>query len=100
MSRRMLDHSNDFAGWWAGLGRLPTRRSDGETEDMPGWHRVLWGDESVKRYHGAFQFTLPTWHRAPKSPGGDPIDYTWRTQAVVAVLLKHHVGTTPWPKCG
>ena len=52
------------------------------------------------RYHGAFQFTLPTWHRAPKSPGGDPIDYTWRTQAVVAVLLKHHVGTTPWPKCG
>jgi len=52
------------------------------------------------KYHGAFQFTLPTWHRAPKSPGGDPIDYTWRTQAVVAVLLKHHVGTTPWPKCG
>lgn len=55
-AQRMLDHCNDFAGWWAGLSRLPTRRSDGQTEDMPGWHRVLWGDQPVKRYHGAFQF--------------------------------------------
>ena len=55
-AQRMLDHSNDLAGWWAGLSRLPVRRSDGETEDMPGWHRVLWGDQAVKRYHGAFQF--------------------------------------------
>jgi len=68
MSRRMLDHSNDFAGWWAGLGRLPTRRSDGETEDMPGWHRVLWGDESVKRYHGAFQFA--SCHSSKIAPAG------------------------------
>jgi Transglycosylase-like domain len=52
------------------------------------------------KYRGAFQFTLPSWHRAPKSPGGDPIDYAWQTQAVVAVLLKHHVGTAPWPQCG
>jgi uncharacterized membrane protein len=52
------------------------------------------------KYRGAFQFTLPTWHRAPKSPGGDPIEYTWRTQAVVAVLLKHRMGSSPWPKCG
>ena len=55
-TQRMLDYGNDFAGWWAGLSRLPTRRSDGRTEDMPGWHRVLWGDQSVRRYHGAFQF--------------------------------------------
>ena len=55
-ARGMLDHSNDFAGWWAGLRRLPTRRADGQTEDMPGWHRMLWGDQAVKRYHGAFQF--------------------------------------------
>jgi phytoene dehydrogenase-like protein len=53
---RMLDFSNDFAGWWAGLTRLPTRRSDGQVEDMPGWHRVLFGRQAVKRYHGAFQF--------------------------------------------
>jgi Transglycosylase-like domain len=52
------------------------------------------------RYRGAFQFTRPTWSNAPRSPGGDPIRYSWVTQAVVAVLLKHHVGTSPWPKCG
>src|SRR5439155_13554996 len=28
-ARRMLDHSNDLAGWWAGLSRLPSRRSEG-----------------------------------------------------------------------
>ena len=52
------------------------------------------------KYRGAFQFTLPTWRHSPKSPGGDPIDYSWTTQAVVAVVLKHHEGTSPWPKCG
>jgi hypothetical protein len=51
-------------------------------------------------YRGAFQFTRPAWHNAPKSPGGDPITYTWRTQAVVAVLLKHQLGSKPWPVCG
>lgn len=51
-------------------------------------------------YRGAFQFTKPTWKTAPKSPGGDPIKYRWKTQAVVAVLLKHHEGTRPWPVCG
>ena len=52
------------------------------------------------RYRGAFQFTKPTWKRSPKSPGGDPIRYRWKTQAVVAVLLKHHEGSNPWPVCG
>jgi hypothetical protein len=52
------------------------------------------------KYRGAFQFTLTTWHNAPKSPGGDPIDYSWTTQAVVAVLLKHRVGRSAWPDCG
>lgn len=51
-------------------------------------------------YRGAFQFTRRTWRNAPKSPGGDPVDYPWRTQAVVAVYLKRHVGTSPWPNCG
>jgi phytoene dehydrogenase-like protein len=67
-SQRMRDHTNDFAGWWAGLSRLPTRRSDGETEDMPGWHRMLWGDQAVKRYHGAFQFA--SCHSAHIAPEG------------------------------
>jgi hypothetical protein len=52
------------------------------------------------KYRGAFQFMRDTWRGAPKSPGGDPIDYNWKTQAVVAVALKHRVGTSPWPNCG
>jgi hypothetical protein len=51
-------------------------------------------------YRGAFMFTRPAWKGAPKSPGGDPITYSWRTQAVVAVALKHQLGTKPWPVCG
>src|SRR5918912_564741 len=44
-------------------------------------------------YRGALMFTRPAWKGAPKSPGGDPIDYSWRVQAVVAVALKHQLGT-------
>lgn len=51
-------------------------------------------------YRGAFQFLKSTWRSSPKSPGGDPIRYTYKTQAVVAVALKRQVGTGPWPVCG
>ncbi|MBA2523583.1 MAG: transglycosylase family protein [Solirubrobacterales bacterium] len=51
-------------------------------------------------YRGAFQFTKQTWSTSPKTPGGDPIDYDYKTQAVVAVNLKLRVGTGPWPVCG
>ena len=36
-----------------------------------------------------------TWKASPKSPGGDPIAYPYRTQAVVAVLLKNRDGARP-----
>jgi hypothetical protein len=52
------------------------------------------------QYRGAFQFLLSSWKHAPKTPGGDPIDYSYRTQAVVAVALKAQLGTKPWPVCG
>jgi hypothetical protein len=52
------------------------------------------------QYRGAFQFLRTSWKHAPKSPGGDPIDYSYRTQAVVAVALKGQLGTKPWPVCG
>ncbi|MCD6014871.1 MAG: Transglycosylase domain protein [Solirubrobacterales bacterium] len=52
------------------------------------------------RYRGAFQFMKSTWKSAPKSPGGDPIAYSYRTQAVVAVLLKQRDGAGHWPVCG
>ena len=52
------------------------------------------------RYRGAFMFLRSSWKSSPKSPGGDPIDYSYTTQAVVAVLLKKQLGTKPWPVCG
>jgi transglycosylase-like protein len=51
-------------------------------------------------YRGAFMFTPDAWETSPKSPGGDPIDYSYKTQAVVAVALKKRDGTGPWPVCG
>jgi Transglycosylase-like domain len=52
-------------------------------------------------YHGAFQYLKSTWQSAPKSPGGDPHTYRWKTQAVVSVLLKHRDGArNHWPNCG
>ena len=52
------------------------------------------------RYRGAFMFTRDAWKTSPKTPGGDPVDYAWKTQAVVAVALKKRDGTRPWPACG
>ena len=51
-------------------------------------------------YRGAFMFTWDAWKTSPKSPGGDPTDYSYKTQAVVAVALKKRDGTGPWPVCG
>jgi hypothetical protein len=51
-------------------------------------------------YRGAFQFMRATWRTSPKSPGGDPTAWNYRTQAVVAVALKRQQGTSPWPVCG
>ena len=50
-------------------------------------------------YRGAFQFMRSTWRTAPRSPGGDPIDYSYKTQAFVAVRLKMRTGSSPWPNC-
>ncbi len=51
-------------------------------------------------YRGAFQFRKDTWRAAPKSPGGDPVRFTYKTQAVVAVALKRKDGAHHWPTCG
>ena len=51
-------------------------------------------------FRGAFQFMRSTWRHAPKSPGGDPIAYNYKTQAVVAVALKRREGRGHWPTCG
>jgi hypothetical protein len=41
-----------------------------------------------------------TWNASPRSPGGDPIRFTYRTQGVVAVMLKRRDGAGHWPNCG
>jgi hypothetical protein len=51
-------------------------------------------------YRGAFQFMKSTWRASPKSPGGDPIAFNYKTQAVVAVALKNRDGAGHWPVCG
>jgi hypothetical protein len=51
-------------------------------------------------YRGAFQFMKATWRSSPKSPGGDPIRYRYKVQAVVAVKLKKRDGPGHWPNCG
>ena len=51
-------------------------------------------------YRGAFQFMRSTWKASPRSPGGDPVAYPYKTQAVVAVLLMHRDGAGHWPVCG
>lgn len=51
------------------------------------------------RYRGAFQFARSTWRGAPRSPGGDPIAYSYRTQAFVAVRLMTRDGKGHWPNC-
>ena len=50
-------------------------------------------------YRGAFQFMKATWRTSPQSPGGDPIDYPYATQAFVAVRLKMRDGAGHWPNC-
>ncbi len=67
-----------------------------ESGNDPDLHADAGGD----RYHGAFMFLIESWRNSPMSPGGDPHQYTWKTQAVVAIKLKHQMGTQPWPACG
>lgn len=50
-------------------------------------------------YRGAFQFSEGTWKNAPHSPGGDPIAFSYRTQAFVAVRLMTRDGKGHWPNC-
>lgn len=50
-------------------------------------------------YRGAFQFQRSTWVAAPRSPGGDPVAFSYRTQAFVAVRLRTRDGDGHWPSC-
>jgi hypothetical protein len=91
-------HAARYVSIWSGFNRADRhwahRVSYCESGNDP---RAVGGRGT---YRGAFMFTLDAWKIPHKSPGGDPIVYPWKTQAVVAVLLKHKMGTKPWPVCG
>jgi hypothetical protein len=87
-----------YSRLWDGISRKNKRWARRTSECESGGNAKA--VSSGGTYRGAFQFTLYTWRHAPKSPGGDPVNYPWRTQAVVAVYLKKQEGTGAWPVCG
>lgn len=93
------DTSPRYQRLWDGISEKNKRWARNTSECESGGDRRAHGGGGT--YHGAFQFTLGTWRAAPKSPGGDPHTYSWKTQAVVAVYLKKRDGArTHWPNCG
>ena len=91
-------HSGRYAKLWNSFSRAEHGWAHKTSQCESGQDPKALGDGG--RYRGAFMFTRNAWKTSPKSPGGDPIDYTWQTQAVVAIMLKHRDGTRPWPVCG
>ena len=84
---------------WDGLSDRNHRWARRTSRCESGMDRNIHGGGGT--YHGAFQFMLSTWRNAPKSPGGDPHRYSWKTQAVVAIYLKKRDGArNHWPNCG
>ena len=87
-----------YEGLWDKMSRRDRRwaRSTAKCESGGNPNAIGGGG----KYRGAFQFLKSTWRAAPKSPGGDPVNYPYRTQAVVAVALKNRDGASHWPNCG
>ena len=93
------DTSPRYQRLWNDLGPRHKQWARSTSECESGRDRNIHGGGGA--YHGAFQFMKTTWRNSPKSPGGDPHRYSWRTQAVVAVYLKKRDGArTHWPHCG
>ncbi len=98
VSGQDADGGSKYRRLWEGTSRHNKRWARQTAECESGKNPDAIGGGG--RYRGAFQFMKTTWRRAPKSPGGDPIDYNFKTQAVVAVYLKKREGTSVWPNCG
>jgi soluble lytic murein transglycosylase-like protein len=90
--------ASQYERLWAEVSRRDRRWARSTAECESGGDPKAIGGGGI--YRGAFQFMKSTWKRAPKSPGGDPIDYPYKTQAVVAIALKRQDGTGHWPNCG
>jgi hypothetical protein len=98
VSGKETDGGDKYLGLWDGASRHNKRWARQTAECESGKNPDAIGGGG--KYRGAFQFMRQTWRQAPKSPGGDPIDYNFKTQAVVAVYLKKREGTGAWPNCG
>ena len=83
-------------GVGSGGASASTATTGGSTERVGTKYERIWRRLSV----GDKRWARSTWAASPKSPGGDPIAYPYRTQAVVAVLLKRRDGAGHWPVCG
>lgn len=56
-AERTRAYGADAISLWAGLSRLPVRRSDAKPEDNSSpWQRILYGRDAVRRFHGGFYF--------------------------------------------
>jgi hypothetical protein len=95
---RVESDGGRYARLWEDLGRKNKRWARQTSACESGGNAKIHGGGGT--YHGAFQFLKSTWRRAPKSPGGDPHRYSWKTQAVVAVYMKKRDGAGAWPVCG
>ncbi len=95
VSKRLADR---FDQVWFAFPRRERRWAHHTSECESGSNARAIGGGGV--YRGAFQFLRSTWRTSPRSPGGDPIAYSYRTQGVVAVLLKRRDGAGHWPVCG
>jgi hypothetical protein len=96
--KQSSDHKSKYARIWDRTARKQKRWANRTARCESGRDPKAVGGGG--RYRGAFQFRKDTWRAAPKSPGGDPVRYSYKTQAVVAVALKRKDGAHHWPTCG
>lgn len=96
--KQSSDQKGKYARIWDRTGRKQKRWANRTARCESGRDPKAVGGGG--KYRGAFQFRKDTWRAAPKSPGGDPVRYTYKTQAVVAVALKRKDGAHHWPTCG
>ncbi len=90
--------SSKYERIWDGFKSKDKRWARKTSKCEAGGDRNIHGGGGA--YHGAFQFMKSTWKSSPKSVGSDPHKRSWKTQAVVAVLLKKRDGAGHWPNCG
>jgi len=84
MAEKVREFSTQTVCWWAGLKRLPRLRRGGTVEDHLGWQRIVYGNGSVKSYHGGWHFPSVS---SPKSaPPG---------KHLIALMLPAH-GEQKW----